>query len=227
VAFVSFLQNHDQIGNRAFGERIAALAEPAAVRAAMTILLLAPSPPLLFMGEDWGSTQPFPFFCDFGAELADKVREGRRREFARFPEFRDEAARARIPDPNADSTFASAVVDWSVPAGDAGRVWLDFTKELLDLRQREIVPRLAGMSPGAGFRLVSDRALVATWHCADGTELRLSANLSPEPLDHAPAPPLGRLIVASGVDAAAGFASGRWPPWSVTWLATETPTPSA
>src|SRR5690606_18049024 len=112
-AFVGFLQNHDQIGNRAFGDRIVSLAAPEAVRAATAILLLAPSPPLLFMGEEWGADQPFPFFCDFGDELADKVREGRRQEFARFPQFRDEAVRARIPDPNAPETFAQAVLDWS------------------------------------------------------------------------------------------------------------------
>ena len=82
LAFVNFLQNHDQIGNRALGERLTILAPPAAVEAALTILLLSPSPPLLFMGEEWGSRQPFPFFCDFKGELADAVRNGRKREFA-------------------------------------------------------------------------------------------------------------------------------------------------
>src|SRR3546814_4620870 len=75
-------------------------------------MLLAPSPPLLFMGEEWAAPNPFPFFCDFHDELADKVREGRRREFARFPAFRDPAARERIPDPNAEDTFRRAVLDW-------------------------------------------------------------------------------------------------------------------
>ena len=84
TAFVPFLQNHDQVGNRAFGDRISTLADADAVRAAVAVLLLAPSPPLLFMGEEWAARQPFPFFCDFGPDLADKVREGRRREFARF-----------------------------------------------------------------------------------------------------------------------------------------------
>ena len=104
AAFVSFLQNHDQVGNRAFGERIVRLTEPEALRAVLAVLLLAPSPPLLFMGEEWGCEQPFPFFADFGAALAARVREGRRREFERFPEFRDEAVRERIPDPGARET---------------------------------------------------------------------------------------------------------------------------
>src|SRR5712671_4112711 len=81
VAFVSFLQNHDQIGNRPLGDRLPLQADDAAVAAALAIMLLAPMPPLLFMGEEWGSKQPFPFFCDSQGALADAVRQGRRREF--------------------------------------------------------------------------------------------------------------------------------------------------
>src|SRR6185437_15717099 len=83
LCFVSFMQNHDQIGNRAFGDRILNIASPAAVKVAMTCLLLAPSPPLLFMGEEFGASTPFLFFCDFGPDLASKVTRGRRSEFAR------------------------------------------------------------------------------------------------------------------------------------------------
>src|SRR5262245_14150785 len=103
TAFVGFLQNHDQVGNRALGDRLAALAPALAPRTAMAVLLLAPSPPLLFMGEEWGATTPFPFFCDVGPELAPLVREGRRREFAHDPAFRDTLD--RLPDPTADATF--------------------------------------------------------------------------------------------------------------------------
>src|SRR5689334_4486368 len=79
--FISFLQNHDQVGNRACGERIACLSCAAALRAMVAVLLLAPSPPLLFMGEEFGATTPFLFFCDFSPDLAEKVRQGRREEF--------------------------------------------------------------------------------------------------------------------------------------------------
>ena len=109
TAFVNFVQNHDQIGNRAFGDRISAIAPPEAVWAATAILLLAPSPPLLFMGQEWAAPQPFLFFCNFGEELSDAVREGRRKEFSAFPEFRDPAARSRIPDPNDQNTATSAI----------------------------------------------------------------------------------------------------------------------
>ena len=82
TAFVNFLQNHDQIGNRALGERLSVLAQPAALEAALTVTLLSPAPPLMFMGDEWGAREPFPFFCDFTGELAEAVRDGRRKEFA-------------------------------------------------------------------------------------------------------------------------------------------------
>src|SRR5262249_22598233 len=95
TALVAFLQNHEQIGTGAMGERIGSLAPAEALRAAATIVLLSPSIPLLFMGEEWNAPQPFVFFCDVGPELADAVREGRRREVAHFPEFADDAAPPR------------------------------------------------------------------------------------------------------------------------------------
>ena len=97
TAFVAFAQNHDQVGNRAFGDRLSAIASPEAVRAVGAVYLLLPQIPMLFMGEEWGAAQPFPFFCDFGPDLAQAVRKGRREEFARFPEFEDPAVRERIP----------------------------------------------------------------------------------------------------------------------------------
>src|SRR5277367_5236282 len=111
--FVAFLQNHDQIGNRAFGDRLEAIASPEAARAVGAVCLLLPQIPMLFMGQEWGASQPFPFFCDFSAKLADAVRTGRREEFARFPEFQSPATRERIPDPTSDETFLSAKLGWA------------------------------------------------------------------------------------------------------------------
>ncbi|MGA7998746.1 MAG: malto-oligosyltrehalose trehalohydrolase, partial [Bradyrhizobium sp.] len=82
TAFVNFLQNHDQIGNRALGDRLESMADPRAIEATLAITLLAPMIPMLFMGEEWGSTRPFPFFCDFQGDLAEAVRKGRQKEFA-------------------------------------------------------------------------------------------------------------------------------------------------
>ncbi len=100
-----FLQNHDQIGNRAFGERLTTLADPRALEAAIALQLLCPQIPLLFMGEEAASVSPFLFFTDHNPELAKAVREGRRREFMGFSQFSDPALLAKLADPNELSTF--------------------------------------------------------------------------------------------------------------------------
>ena len=99
--FVLFLQNHDQIGNRAMGERLALMIDPQKLEAAIALQLLAPFIPLIFMGEEAGSQEPFLYFTDHrDAKLAEAVENGRRQEFAKFPEFSDAARRAQIPNPN-------------------------------------------------------------------------------------------------------------------------------
>jgi maltooligosyltrehalose trehalohydrolase len=218
TAFVSFLQNHDQIGNRAFGERIGELASAEAVRALAAMVLLAPSPPLLFMGEEWDAPQPFPFFCDFAPDLADAVRQGRRREVARFPKFPDEAALRRIPDPAADATFESAVLDWVDRKEPRRGALRGYYRQLLATREREIIPRLKGIDGDAGgFRIYGARGLSAWWRLGDGARLALFANLGPEPLDDAPQTASGRLIFATHPPAADKSGRCEWPGWSVTW----------
>ena len=182
AAFIDFLQNHDQTGNRAFGERLIALTPEPRLRALTAILLLSPHVPLLLMGEEWGETRPFMFFTDFHGDLADAVREGRRREFGGFAAFDDPTARARIPDPNDAATFAASRINWDRRETPEGRGWLDFTSRLLAIRRREIVPRLAGAAGHAG-RLVADGAgLVAVDWRLDGAVLRLRANLGEAPV---------------------------------------------
>ncbi len=198
TAFVAFLQNHDQVGNRAFGERIAALAPFEAVQAMQAVLLLAPNVPLLFMGEEWGATQPFCFFTDFHDELADAVREGRRREFQKFPEFASEAARAHIPDPNALSTFTASRLDWSAPEDQPEHAeWLALVRELLRIRHETIVPRLAGMQGGAAeATLIGTAGIVVTWTLGDGARLTLVANLGDQP-ERGFLPPEGEVVFAT------------------------------
>ena len=221
LAFVDFIQNHDQIGNRAFGERIDASAEDRAVEAAVAVMLLAPSPPLLFMGEEWAAPNPFPFFCDFHDELADKVREGRRREFACFPAFRDPAARERIPDPNAEDTFRRAVLDWDCLTEPPHKARLALYRTLLDLRGREIVPRLPGIDGAAAFTVLGDRGIDVQWRLGDGSRLRLLANFGDAAVNGV-APPSGRLLHATG-NAAEEYAGGSLPAWSVLWFLDERP----
>ncbi|WP_442513679.1 malto-oligosyltrehalose trehalohydrolase [Pseudomonas promysalinigenes] len=175
-SFVLFLQNHDQIGNRALGERLTRLCPPAALRAATGLLLLCPMIPLLFMGDDDGSCRPFLFFTDFHDELADAVREGRRGEFAHFKAFADPEQREHIPDPNAQQTFeASRPLPKEVIAG-----WHGLYEQLLGLRRRHVVPHLPG-SRALGAVVLGDHALTARWRLGDGSTLRIDLNLAASP----------------------------------------------
>ncbi len=210
--FIDFLQNHDQIGNRARGERLSMLVGPDAVRAAAAVLLLAPSPPLLFMGEEWAASTPFLFFCDFEPELAQLVTAGRRREFAGFPEFADPRARETIPDPSATATFERCVLDWDERAAEPHRSMLAHYRSLLALRQAEIVPRIGGLNArDATFTERGPGGLEARWNVAGGT-LLLEANLAAVPCRGFAAAPLGRTLFG-----ASNFPLGEAPPWSVRW----------
>ena len=221
TAFVGFLQNHDQTGNRAFGERITELAPAPAVRAALSVILLAPAPPLLFMGQEWGTRRRFPFFCDLGDDLAEAVTEGRRREFTRFSAFRDPEQRARIPDPMAGETYRSAVLAPEEPADPAAATWLDLHRELLAIRRQEVIPRLAGIPAGpARAAALTPRAVTAEWRLGDGARLVLHANLGPETLENVILPN-GRTLHALPVEAASVVATGRLPAWAAVWTLAE------
>jgi maltooligosyltrehalose trehalohydrolase len=204
-AFINFLQNHDQIGNRALGDRLEGNADARAIEAALQVLLIAPAIPMLFMGEEWGSTAPFPFFCDFGGELADAVRKGRRVELAwAYEEYGDE-----VPDALAASTRDSAVLDWNGRDAPAGERRLALVQELLKIRRRQIIPRLAGAAFG-GAHVADDRLLTANWRMGDGATLRLLANLSDQATSHTPGESKGTLIWGSEL-------GDSVPPWSVLW----------
>ena len=224
TAFINFLQTHDQVGNRAFGERLGQLAASDTLAAVTAVLLLAPQPPLLFMGEEFAAAQPFLYFCDFAENpaLAQAVTEGRRREFAQFKRFADPAVRERIPDPNAVGTFAACVLDWSALERPPHSQVLLLCRHLLQLRQQEIVPRIAGIVGNAAVTRIGRRALRLRWTCRDGL-LDLHANLGPQEAVTARAP-AGRLLFATANCGTETLAGGRLPPWSVAWHFTETPT---
>jgi maltooligosyltrehalose trehalohydrolase len=198
TAFVSFLQNHDQIGNTPFGTRIEARASEPLLHAAVAIVLLSPQIPMLFMGEEWASKRPFQFFCDFGPPLAEAVRQGRRLEFAQFAEFSDAAARETIPDPTEERTFAASRLDWSEPSEPAHVRWLDRYRHLLDLRSRLVVPRLRGMVPGGSHELLGPKAVRVEWRLGDGSALRLLANFDEAPVPLTGGVELDSMIYCSG-----------------------------
>ena len=205
AAFVNFLQNHDQIGNRALGDRLEGSVSVEAIEAALAITLLAPAIPMLFMGEEWGSQAPFPFFCGFEGDLADAVRKGRQREYAwAYAKYGDE-----VPDPLEPSTFSSAVLDWDRRNEAAGKARLALAQRLLAIRHREIVPQLAGAAFGEA-QAADNGLLTANWRMGDGATLALLANLSDHAIPHG-----GREL--SGRQLWGGKTGDLLPPWSVAW----------
>lgn len=138
------LQNHDQIGNRPFGRRLHHQIEPALFRALSALLLFAPETPLLFMGQEWAASTPFLFFTDHHPELGRLVTEGRRTEFSRFEAFAHEETRARIPDPQAASTFEASRLKWDERADAPHAGLLELYRTLLRLRRDETALRAGG-----------------------------------------------------------------------------------
>jgi maltooligosyltrehalose trehalohydrolase len=204
TAFINFLQNHDQIGNRALGDRLESTVPSEAIEAGLVITLLAPAIPMLFMGEEWGSKAPFPFFCDFKGDLAKAVRGGRRREYAwAYVKYGDE-----VPDPLDASTFQSAVLDWE-SRDTTGQKRLALVRELLAIRAREIAPRLAGARFGDA-RAADNGLLTADWRLGDGATLRLTANLSKAAITQKPRETKGLSIWG-------GAPGESIKPWAVFW----------
>ena len=178
TAFVDFIQNHDQVGNRAFGERLTDIAEASMVETLLAMLLLSPHIPLLFMGEEWGETRPFTFFTDFHGELADQVREGRRQEFASFKAFSGGVESLReVPDPNAESTFQACKLDWTAMCSETGKQRLALVRRLLQIRRERIVPLLAHARGYAGkIEHAQDGLISVSWRLKDAM-LHMAANL--------------------------------------------------
>jgi maltooligosyltrehalose trehalohydrolase len=215
-AFISFLQNHDQIGNRAFGERIHRLASRQALRAAMEILLLAPSPPMLFMGEEFCAGSPFLYFCDFSGELASAVTDGRRNEFSKFAKFNSSSALELIPDPNAKDTFLQSKLDWQSLQEEGHAEWLDLYRTLLSIRRREIIPRVSALAVGRCESCGSQSgSLSIDWTHPDGSRIELRANVSGE--SRTIVGPFGKIFYSSSPQCSELLSAGCLPPWSVVW----------
>jgi len=209
--FVGFLQNHDQVGNRALGERLPALAgNPGRLRAAVALLLLAPQIPLLFMGEECGAEAPFLYFTEHNPELARAVRDGRRREFARFAAFAGGEGESRIPDPNDPDTFARSRPDLA-----GGADCFAFYRRLLALRRERIVPGIDGAAALAADA-IGPAAVRAVWRLGDGRVLQALSNLGDAAVR---VPPFAVADVLAAVPESAGAtaAGGDLPAASTVW----------
>jgi malto-oligosyltrehalose trehalohydrolase len=205
-AFVNFLQNHDQIGNRPDAARMWRLMERRRQLAAETLLILLPTPILMFMGDEFHAQNDFPFFCDFGADLGRAVTEGRRKEFASL--WRDVDYDA-VPAPTTEAARRAAVLDWTALEREPHRGALERTRERLAIRRRELYPRLPARA--AAGKLLGPSTLVASWSLADGAVLRLAANLAATAHPGSPDAPGERLLATVDAD------RDEWPPWYVAW----------
>ena len=208
TAFISFIQNHDQVGNRAFGDRLSAGASFEAIKALAGVYLLAPQIPMIFQGEEWNARTPFPYFCDFDEELNENVRNGRREELSRLPGF-DDASAATSPDPTSLETFMGAKLNWSETALADSSAMLDTYRELISIRRREIVPHLDACV--SEYARTAGHIVEVCWSLGVDRRLRLVANLSSK-RGEATLNQKGRLIWATGVENMQGLG-----PWSVTW----------
>ena len=213
TSFIAFLQTHDLIGNRIFGDRIYAVAPLVAVRAVSAVLLLLPQVPMIFMGDEFGASTPFPYFCDFHGDLAEAVRKGRCEQLANQDPKPSPEELERAPNPQCSETFRSGKLRWSEAGEGVHAEWLAWYRQLLAIRAAEIVPLLRGISDSCGtYRVIGRSALILAWTLGGGTELQLGANLRDEPTsgfdDYG-----GRVLWEQGSTPGEGVLGA----WSVRW----------
>ncbi|MCW2572848.1 MAG: treZ [Frankiales bacterium] len=134
--FVAYLQDHDQVGNRAAGDRISATLSDGLLMIGAALVLTSPYTPMLWMGEEWGARTPWQFFSDHEGQLGEAVRDGRRREFASHGWAEHSSEESPVPDPQSPATFAASKLDWKEPQGDRGARLLAWTRDLIALRRR-------------------------------------------------------------------------------------------
>jgi maltooligosyltrehalose trehalohydrolase len=212
TTLVNFAHNHDQVGNRAQGERLSQLVPPGAAPLATLLALLTPAIPLLFQGEEAGTGQPFLYFADWDGELRDAVREGRKREFGH-------RGGSELPDPCSESTFAASRPDPAHAASAEGQGWLRLVRSALAARRQWITPRqgLLARPDQHTWRRIGARGIVVQWRYTDGQVLNLDLNLGPEPLvvpaEHA-SPVEAQAVFSHGCT---GALAGQWPAWSARW----------
>ena len=211
TALVYSVQNHDQIGNRALGSRLAHDVELAAYCAASVLLLFLPAVPLLFMGQEWAASSPFLFFSDHGGELGEAVRRGRREEFKTFTAFADPEARERIPDPQARATFERSKLRWSERTEEPHRSVHALYRALIALRRSD--PVLAAAGDWDALRATARGSVLEVVRCHGGEERRLLVTFGAE-AQRVEAPPLARVLFASG-----SYVIGRLGPRSAVILA--------
>ena len=211
TAFIAFIQTHDLIGNRVFGERISALVPPHQLHAIAAICLLLPQIPMLFMGEEWAATTPFPFFCDYHGDLAEAVRKGRCEQLSKLNPAPSQEELNRAPNPQDDATLRSAQLKWDELQQPEHAAWFDWYKRILAVRHESILPLLASLPDACGtFEVIAPGALKAHWTFPSGAELHLAANLCDQPNTLGPA--AGRTLWLEGSED-----NNKLNSWTIRW----------
>jgi maltooligosyltrehalose trehalohydrolase len=213
--FLYCIQNHDQIGNRAFGDRLNAGVPLAAYCAVSMLLLFLPMTPILFMGQEWAASSPFRYFTDHAADLGALIREGRRNEFREFKAFADPEKRATIPDPQAIETFEGCRLDWEARTKDRHGQVHALYKQLIALRR--IDPVLREASRERTKAIAQGRVLVVLrWR---GKEARvLFVNFSDEPMA-VPIPPRIEIEPLAILTSSGQPVQRTLPPWTAAVFA--------
>ncbi len=176
-AFISFLQSHDLVGNRIFGERVTSLLPREVVRALVSVALLLPQAPMLFMGEEWGASSPFPYFCDFHGDLSEAVQKGRCEQISKLPGVSQEDLK-NAPNCQAESTFRSAQLRWEEAGEPEHAAWLGLYKALLRVRRERVEPLLRGLCGRCGrYQVLGPGGLRIEWTLCEGVKLYLAVNL--------------------------------------------------
>jgi malto-oligosyltrehalose trehalohydrolase len=228
TAFVHFIQNHDQIGNRAFGDRLRALSSARAYDCMQAILLLSPQIPLMFQGDEFGDPNSFCFFTDFHGDLGKAVSKGRKEEFKYFSAFEDERAGEVFPDPNDEATFLASKLDWSQLSRPIQRRRLQVTQELLSARRAVVIPLLEKVSGGCGSASVDGRALAVTWKLRADKTYHLFANLD-DKTGQIEGGRLGsemesvELVYSNHRDALEALRKGELPAWTAAFVLARSP----
>jgi malto-oligosyltrehalose trehalohydrolase len=179
--FVHFLQNHDQVGNRAIGDRLHFGIDPDLNAALTEVLLLSPQIPLMFQGDDHLSQRPFRFFSDYEGELRADVWKNREREAISFGGFPEGLGPEDIPDPSSTATFENCKLKWDRIEGDRATAWRDFIKHLLWVRRKHVLPLLGPDMCGGQALEAPVNCMFVDWSNA-ARKLRLRANMGDVPV---------------------------------------------
>jgi 1,4-alpha-glucan branching enzyme/maltooligosyltrehalose trehalohydrolase len=215
-AMVNFAHNHDQTGNRPFGERLRELVPPGAAPIATLLALLTPAVPMLFFGEEFGSATPFLYFADWEGDLRDAVREGRKREFGHVAQARDGQPRT-LPDPCDVKTFEASRPDEAHRESEDGKRWLEMVRGALEARRLHISPRHHLLSTGSHTaHRAGETGMQVCWRYDDGQAIVLDLNLGPQSATASPHG-LSEAVEIFSHAYPEGSPEGTWPAWSARW----------